>query len=67
MGAHSAQRTAAGVLIGSTLAELTAARAAGLRFVGLARNPTAARDLARAGCDVTVPSPTPELEAARAP
>lgn len=54
------------MLIGSTLAELTAARAAGLRFVGLARNPTAARDLARAGCDVTVPSLTPVLEAARA-
>lgn len=56
---------AAGVLIGSTLAELTAARAAGLRFVGLARNPTVARDLARADCDVTVPSLTPVLEAAR--
>lgn len=57
---------AGAVLIGSTLAELTAARAAGLRFVGLARNPTAARSLARAGGDVTVPSLTPVLEAARA-
>ncbi|MFG2571555.1 SAV_2336 N-terminal domain-related protein [Streptomyces sp. NPDC048481] len=57
---------AGAVLIGSTLAELTAARAAGLRFVGLARNPTTARSLARAGGDVTVPSLTPVLEAARA-
>ncbi|MER6788248.1 SAV_2336 N-terminal domain-related protein [Streptomyces sp. NPDC000658] len=57
---------AGGVLIGSTLAELTAARAAGLRFVGLARNPTVARSLARAGGDVTVPSLAPVLEAARA-
>ncbi|MEH0469985.1 SAV_2336 N-terminal domain-related protein [Streptomyces sp. B21-097] len=57
---------AGAVLIGSSPAELTAARAAGLRFVGLARNPTAARSLTRAGGDVTVPSLTPVLEAARA-
>ncbi|MER5193089.1 SAV_2336 N-terminal domain-related protein [Streptomyces sp. NPDC002755] len=57
---------ATGVLIGSTLAELAAARAAGLRFLGLARNPTVEQALLEAGCDVVVPSLTPVLEAARA-
>ncbi|MFJ9018935.1 SAV_2336 N-terminal domain-related protein [Streptomyces sp. NPDC102259] len=57
---------ATGVLIGSTLAELAAARAAGLRFLGLARNPTVEQALLGAGCDVVVPSLTPVLEAARA-
>ncbi|WP_062649304.1 SAV_2336 N-terminal domain-related protein [Streptomyces maremycinicus] len=56
---------ATGVLIGSTLAELAAARAAGLRFLGLARNPTAEQALLGAGCDAVVPSLTPVLEAAR--
>ncbi|MEU9432156.1 SAV_2336 N-terminal domain-related protein [Streptomyces sp. NPDC048252] len=55
-----------GVLIGSTLAELAAARAAGLRFLGLARNPTVEQALLGAGCDAVVPSLTPVLEAARA-
>lgn len=55
-----------GVLIGSTPAELAAARAAGLRFVGLARNPTVGQALLQAGCDAVVPSLTPVLEAARA-
>ncbi|MFF4654555.1 SAV_2336 N-terminal domain-related protein [Streptomyces sp. NPDC001381] len=54
-----------GVLIGSTLAELTAAQQVGLRFIGLARNPTVAQGLREAGCEVTVPSLTPVLEAAR--
>ncbi|MFI1509150.1 SAV_2336 N-terminal domain-related protein [Streptomyces sp. NPDC020597] len=58
--------SAAGLMIGSTPAELAAARAAGLRFVGLARNPTVEQALLDAGCDVTVPSLTPVLEAARA-
>lgn len=58
--------SATGVLIGSTLAELAAARAAGLRFLGLARNPTVEQALLGAGCDVVVPSLTPVLEAARA-
>ncbi|MDX3530376.1 SAV_2336 N-terminal domain-related protein [Streptomyces sp. ID05-39B] len=56
----------AGVLIGSTVAELTAAQQAGLRFVGLARNPTVEQDLRAAGCAVTVRSLTEVLEAARA-
>ncbi|WP_340379884.1 SAV_2336 N-terminal domain-related protein [Streptomyces sp. SS7] len=54
-----------GVLIGSTLAELTAAQQVGLRFVGLARNPTIEQGLREAGCAVTVPSLTAVLEAAR--
>ncbi|WP_416984465.1 SAV_2336 N-terminal domain-related protein [Streptomyces sp. T028] len=54
-----------GVLIGSTLAELTAAQQVGLRFIGLARNPTVEQRLREAGCEVTVPSLTPVLEAAR--
>ncbi|MGW2044741.1 SAV_2336 N-terminal domain-related protein [Streptomyces sp. NPDC001858] len=57
---------ATGLVIGSTLAELAAAQAAGLRFIGLARNPTVEQALLRAGCDVAVPSLTPVLEAARA-
>ncbi|MEU0338140.1 serine/threonine protein kinase, partial [Streptomyces bobili] len=56
----------AGLLIGSTVAELTAAQQAGLRFVGLARNPTVEQDLRAAGCAVTVRSLTEVLEAARA-
>ncbi|MFI7497586.1 SAV_2336 N-terminal domain-related protein [Streptomyces sp. NPDC049687] len=54
-----------GVLIGSTLAELTAAQQVGLRFIGLARNPTVEQGLREAGCEATVPSLTPVLEAAR--
>ncbi|MFI7293471.1 SAV_2336 N-terminal domain-related protein [Streptomyces sp. NPDC050121] len=56
---------ATGVLIGSTLAELAAAKTVGLRFIGLARNPTAEQALIEAGCDATVSSLTPVLEAAR--
>ncbi|WP_460065235.1 SAV_2336 N-terminal domain-related protein [Streptomyces sp. YKOK-I1] len=55
----------AGILIGSTLAELTAAQQVGLRFVGLARSPTVEQGLREAGCAVTVPSLTAVLEAAR--
>ncbi|MGW5614143.1 SAV_2336 N-terminal domain-related protein [Streptomyces sp. NPDC003877] len=54
-----------GVLIGSTVAELTAAQQAGLRFVGLARNTTAGRLLEEAGCETTVTSLEPLLQAAR--
>ncbi|MFE6195222.1 SAV_2336 N-terminal domain-related protein [Streptomyces sp. NPDC057838] len=54
-----------GVLIGSTVAELTAAQQAGLRFVGLARNATAGRQLGEAGCERTVTSLAPLLQAAR--
>ncbi|MER6955066.1 SAV_2336 N-terminal domain-related protein [Streptomyces sp. NPDC000618] len=56
---------ATGSVIGSTLAELAAAQAVGLRFIGLARNPTVEQALLRAGCDVAVPSLTPVLEAVR--
>ncbi|MEU6687371.1 SAV_2336 N-terminal domain-related protein [Streptomyces sp. NPDC046832] len=61
----SAGDTVTGVLIGSTVAELTAAQQAGLRFVGLARNTTAGRLLQEAGCETTVASLAPVLEAAR--
>ncbi|MDQ1045255.1 SAV_2336 N-terminal domain-related protein [Streptomyces sp. V4I2] len=54
-----------GVLIGSTVAELTAAQQVGLRFIGLARNPTVDQSLREAGCEITVPSLAPVLEAAR--
>ncbi|CAM5583155.1 SAV_2336 N-terminal domain-related protein [Streptomyces purpurascens] len=63
---HSSGGAAAtGVLIGSTVAELTAAQQAGLRFIGLARNTTAGRQLREAGCEATVTSLAPLLEAAR--
>ncbi|MER5719539.1 HAD family hydrolase [Streptomyces sp. NPDC002132] len=54
------------LVIGSTVAELTAAQRIGLRFLGLARNPTVEQELRGAGCEVTVRSLTPVLEAARA-
>ncbi|MEU5390906.1 SAV_2336 N-terminal domain-related protein [Streptomyces tibetensis] len=54
-----------GLVIGSTVAELAAAQRAGLRFVGLARNTTTDRQLREAGCETTVPSLAPLLEAAR--
>lgn len=54
-----------GVLIGSTVAELTAAQQLGVHFIGLARNPTIDQRLREAGCEVTVPSLAPLLEAAR--
>ncbi|WP_309093473.1 hypothetical protein [Streptomyces sp.] len=56
---------ATGVLIGSTVPEPTAARQAGLRFVALARDTTAGRLLKEAGCETTVTSLAPLLEAAR--
>ncbi|MFF4903873.1 SAV_2336 N-terminal domain-related protein [Streptomyces sp. NPDC001260] len=56
----------ASVLIGSTVAELTAAQQLGLGFIGLARNPTIEHGLREAGCEVTVSSLAPLLEAAQA-
>ncbi|MFI2431924.1 SAV_2336 N-terminal domain-related protein [Streptomyces sp. NPDC018693] len=53
------------VLIGTTVAELSAAERLGLDFVGLARNPTVEQDLRAAGCEVTVRSLAPLLEVAR--
>ncbi|MFG2787427.1 hypothetical protein [Streptomyces sp. NPDC048419] len=53
------------MLIGSTVAELTSAQQLGLRFIGLARNPTIGQSPREADCDVTVSSPAPLLEAAR--
>ncbi|MET9575946.1 SAV_2336 N-terminal domain-related protein [Streptomyces massasporeus] len=55
---------ATGLVIGSTVAELAAAQRAGLRFVGLARNTTTDRQLREAGCETTVSSLAPLLEAA---
>lgn len=57
---------ATGLVIGSTVAELAAAQRAGLRFVGLARNTTTDRQLREAGCETTVTSLAPLLEAAHA-
>ncbi|MEV0977970.1 SAV_2336 N-terminal domain-related protein [Streptomyces sp. NPDC049915] len=54
------------VLIGSSPAELAAARRLGLPFVGLARTATLQRQLREAGCEITVRSLDPLLEAARA-
>lgn len=59
-------RQATSLLIGSTVAELTAAQRIGLRFLGLARNPTVEQELRGAGCEVTVRSLAPVLDAARA-
>ncbi|WP_329328900.1 SAV_2336 N-terminal domain-related protein [Streptomyces luteogriseus] len=56
---------ATGLVIGSTVTELAAAQRAGLRFVGLARNTTTDRQLREAGCETTVTSLAPLLEAAR--
>ncbi|MFE7900017.1 SAV_2336 N-terminal domain-related protein [Streptomyces sp. NPDC057424] len=56
---------ATGLVIGSTVAELAAAQRAGLRFVGLARNTTTDRQLREAGCETTVTSLGPLLEAAQ--
>ncbi|BCL20245.1 HAD family hydrolase [Streptomyces tuirus] len=56
---------ATGLVIGSTVAELAAAQRAGLRFIGLARNTTTDRQLREAGCETTVTSLAPLLEAAR--
>ncbi|MFF0157953.1 SAV_2336 N-terminal domain-related protein [Streptomyces sp. NPDC005263] len=56
---------ATGVLIGSTVAELSAAQHIGLRFIGLARNSTVDQNLREAGCKITVPSLARLLEAAR--
>ncbi|MCI3239883.1 SAV_2336 N-terminal domain-related protein [Streptomyces spinosisporus] len=57
---------ATGVLIGSTVAELTAAQQIGLGFIGLARNPTVDQSLREAGCETTVSSLAPLLDVARA-
>jgi beta-phosphoglucomutase-like phosphatase (HAD superfamily) len=56
---------AAAVLIGSSPAEVAAARRLGLPFVGLARTPTLERRLREAGCALTIRSLEPLLEAAR--
>jgi len=53
------------VLIGSSVAELTAAQAVGLPFLGHARNEASVKRLARAGCDQTVTSLEPVLAAIR--
>ncbi|MFJ5773213.1 SAV_2336 N-terminal domain-related protein [Streptomyces sp. NPDC093094] len=56
----------AALLLTSSPAEVTAARRIGLPCVGLGRSPTVEGRLREAGCDLTVPSLEPVLEAARA-
>jgi beta-phosphoglucomutase-like phosphatase (HAD superfamily) len=56
---------AAGVVIGSSVAEFAATARAETRFIGYAPTTSAERHLRQAGCDVTVPSLEPLLEAAR--
>ncbi|MFE5213229.1 MULTISPECIES: SAV_2336 N-terminal domain-related protein [unclassified Streptomyces] len=56
----------AGVLIGSSVAELTAAQQLGLRFIGYAPTAAGRRRLREEGSEVTVASLEPLLEAARA-
>ncbi|MFG2022200.1 SAV_2336 N-terminal domain-related protein [Streptomyces sp. NPDC048825] len=53
------------VLIGSSVAELTAANAIGLPFIGYAHNSDREGRLTRAGCQQTVGSLAPVLEAIR--
>ncbi|WP_326723307.1 SAV_2336 family protein [Streptomyces sp. NBC_00243] len=53
------------VLIGSSVAELTAAHSIGLPFIGYAHSEGIERNLTRAGCEHTVTSLTPILEAIR--
>ncbi|MFF5855233.1 SAV_2336 N-terminal domain-related protein [Streptomyces sp. NPDC012751] len=54
-----------GVLISSSVAELTAAQQLGLRFIGYAPNPAGRRRLREEGSEVTVSSLEPLLEAIR--
>ncbi|GGK77730.1 SAV_2336 N-terminal domain-related protein [Streptomyces flaveus] len=54
------------VLIGSSVAELTAANAIGLPFIGYAHNSDREGRLTRAGCQQTVSSLAPVLEVIRA-
>ncbi|WP_432176894.1 SAV_2336 N-terminal domain-related protein [Streptomyces sp. Tue6028] len=54
------------LLIGSTVAELTAANAVGLPFVGLTRQTGVERRLTRAGCEHIITSLEPVLDAVRA-
>ncbi|MFI6486169.1 SAV_2336 N-terminal domain-related protein [Streptomyces sp. NPDC050564] len=53
------------LLIGSTVAELTAANAVGLPFVGLTRQTGVERRLTRAGCEQIITSLEPVLDAVR--
>ncbi|MBX7551492.1 SAV_2336 N-terminal domain-related protein [Streptomyces sp. NPDC004232] len=55
-----------GVLIGSSVAELTAAQQLGLPFVGYAPTATGRRHLREGGSEITLSSLEPLLEAARA-
>ncbi|MEV0171324.1 SAV_2336 N-terminal domain-related protein [Streptomyces sp. NPDC050803] len=54
-----------GLLIGSSVAELEAAQSLGLGFIGYAPTPEADRRLREAGCETTVSSLEPLVEAAR--
>ncbi|GGR00941.1 SAV_2336 N-terminal domain-related protein [Streptomyces griseomycini] len=65
LSASGASAAPAGVLIGSSVAEFTAAQQAGLPFVGYAYTSAVRRSLREAGCELTVDSMAPLLEAAR--
>ncbi|MFJ6082458.1 SAV_2336 N-terminal domain-related protein [Streptomyces sp. NPDC092369] len=57
-------RAPASLVIGSSVAELTAAQRLGLSFIGLAGTTSAERRLRQAGCETMVPSLQPLREAA---
>ncbi|WP_369175138.1 SAV_2336 N-terminal domain-related protein [Streptomyces sp. R28] len=58
-------RSATGLLVSSTAAEVTAARQLGIPVIGYADSPATERRLRKAGCDTIVDSLRPLLEAAR--
>ncbi|WP_375165618.1 HAD family hydrolase, partial [Streptomyces sp.] len=64
-GSSRSSGAPAGVLIGSSVAEFTAAQQAGLRFIGYAYTSALRRALREAGCGLVVDSLTPLLTAAR--
>ncbi|MFF9284564.1 SAV_2336 N-terminal domain-related protein [Streptomyces griseosporeus] len=66
IGQDTAGPAPSGLLVSSSPAEVAAAQRLGLRCVGLARNPAAERSLREAGCDLTVSSLRPVLDAVRA-
>ncbi|MFJ8080986.1 SAV_2336 N-terminal domain-related protein [Streptomyces sp. NPDC096205] len=65
VGEHHPAAPPRALLISSSVAEVTAARRIGVPCIGLGRNPMLEQHLLEAGCEVTVPSLEPVLEAAR--
>ncbi|MFC8423178.1 SAV_2336 N-terminal domain-related protein [Streptomyces sp. NPDC057236] len=66
LGTSGTSAGGAAVVIGSSVAEFTAARRGGLRFIGYAYTAAIRRGLREAGCELTVDSLEPLLEAVRA-